>query len=261
MLPPNNSYYSSITSYPHRSSHRRPRVRDDRRGAGGENPPPKRDGGVSAARSSGPRPSPSPATPELAPHDPWDPLQVPATNAAAPLFLRPALSLIHPALYLPASIFVFLTPARNTASLLAAPPLPLPPTATTTPSTSAASKPRGTHRRRTSGHGPPSLRRCRPRRPGRGGGEGRRTQRPVTPGIVQPLGQVPPHGHSSSSSSSSEARGGGAPAAAVAGRGGSDGRGSGGGDNDMFCCGFVVVCFVFLGGDACGVCAETWRAS
>jgi hypothetical protein len=23
----------------------------------------------------------------------------------------------------------------------------------------------------------------------------------------------------------------------------------------------VVVCFVFLGGDACGVCAETWCAS
>ena len=42
-----------------------------------------------------------------------------------------------------------------------------------------------------------------------GGGEGRRTQRPVTPGIVQPLGWVPPHGHPSSSSSSSGARRGG----------------------------------------------------
>jgi hypothetical protein len=38
MLPTNNSYYSS-TSYPHRSSHRRPRLRDDRRGAGRETPP------------------------------------------------------------------------------------------------------------------------------------------------------------------------------------------------------------------------------
>ncbi len=46
-------------------------------------------------RSSGPRPSPSPATPELAPHL-WDPLWVPATNAAAPL-------LEHSALLLPGS--------------------------------------------------------------------------------------------------------------------------------------------------------------
>ena len=103
-------------------------------------PPPKCDEGVSAVRSSGPRPLPSPATPELAPH-PWDPVRVPATNAAAPLFLPPALSLIHPALYLPASIFVLLTPTRNSSSLLAAPPLPLPPTATTTLPTSAVSKP------------------------------------------------------------------------------------------------------------------------
>ena len=64
--------------------------------------------------------------PELAPH-PWDPVWVPATNADAPLFLPPALSLIHPALYLPASIFVLLTPARNPASLLAAPPSLSPP--------------------------------------------------------------------------------------------------------------------------------------
>jgi hypothetical protein len=50
MLPPNNSYYSSITSYPHRSSHRRPRVRDDRRGAGGETPPSEtRRGGICRA--------------------------------------------------------------------------------------------------------------------------------------------------------------------------------------------------------------------
>ena len=37
MLPTNNSYYSP-TSNPHRSSHRRPRVHNDRRGAGGETP-------------------------------------------------------------------------------------------------------------------------------------------------------------------------------------------------------------------------------
>jgi hypothetical protein len=74
---------------------------------------------------------------------------------------------------------------------------------------------------------------------------------------VQPLGRVPTHGHPSSSSSSS----GGALAAAVAGRGGSNGRGSGGGDNDMLLLWDVVVCFVFLCGDACGVCAEAWCAS
>ena len=49
------------------------------------------------------------------------------------------------------------------------PPSLSPPTATATPTTSAASKPRGTSRRRTSGRGPPSPHRRRPRRPGRGG--------------------------------------------------------------------------------------------
>jgi hypothetical protein len=248
MIPPNNSYYSYSTSYPHRLSQRRPRVCDDRQGAGGDTPPSEtRRRGI--ARSSGPRPSPSPATPELAPHL-WDPLRVPATDAATPLFLPPALSLIHPALYLPASIFVLLTPARNPTSLLTAPPLPLPPAdqrsveATRDPSPEDV-RPRATQS--ASSSSPPS----------RAGGGGRRTQRPVAPGIVQPLGRVPPHGHPSSSSSSS----GGAPAAAVAGRGGSEGRGSGGGDNDMLLLWDVVVCFVFLGGDACGVCAETWCAS
>jgi len=123
MLPTNNSYDSS-TSYPHRSSHRRPQ----RTTGGGRRDPPLRNmmGGASAARPSGPRPLPSPATRELAPRT-WDPVRVTATNAAAPLFLPPALSLIHPALYLPASIFVLLTPARNPASLLPAPPSLSPP--------------------------------------------------------------------------------------------------------------------------------------
>jgi hypothetical protein len=82
MLPTNNSYYCS-TSYPHRLSHHRPQVRNDRWGAERE--------------TSGTLP-PAPGTP-------W----VPATDAAAPLFLPPTLSLIHPALYLPALIFVLLT--------------------------------------------------------------------------------------------------------------------------------------------------------
>jgi hypothetical protein len=123
MLPTNNSYYSS-TSYPHRSSHLR-RVRAGQRGAGREPPLKNVRGGASAARSSGPQ-SLLPATPELAP-GPWDPVRVLATDAAAPLFIPPALSLIHPTLYLPASIFTLLTPARNPASLLAAPPSLSPP--------------------------------------------------------------------------------------------------------------------------------------
>ena len=87
----NNSNYSS-TSYPHHSSHCRP----------------KPDGGghlpsglpVLGCRRRPPRPNSSP--------HPWDPAQVPSTDAAAPLFLPPALSLIHPALSLciPSSIFV-----------------------------------------------------------------------------------------------------------------------------------------------------------
>ena len=127
-----------------------------------------------------PRPSspPAPGTP---------PVRVSTTDAVALLFLPPALSLVHPALYLPASIFIFLSLARNSASLLAAPPLLS--TATTMPTTSAASKPRGNHCRRTTSRRPPSLRRRRPRRPGQGGqggrGEGHRTQRPVATGIAQ----------------------------------------------------------------------------
>ena len=86
-------------------------------------PSPKRDGGASAKRSSSPRPSPSPAAPELAPC-PRDPVPGPAATAAALLFLPPALSLVHPTLYLPASIPVLLTPARNSASLPAPPRSP-----------------------------------------------------------------------------------------------------------------------------------------
>ena len=91
-------------------------------------------------------------------------------DAVALLLLPPALSLVHPAVYLPASIFVLLTPARNSASLLAAPPLPLLPTAITTLMTSAALKPQGNHHRRTTSHGTHSPCLCRPCHPGRGGG-------------------------------------------------------------------------------------------
>ena len=82
-----------------------------------ERPPsPKRDAGASAARSSGPQASPSPAAPKLAPR-PRDPVPVPAADTFALLFLPPVLSLVHPALYHPASIPVLLTPTRNTVSL------------------------------------------------------------------------------------------------------------------------------------------------
>ena len=55
------------------------------------------------------------------------------------------------------------------------PPLPLLPTVTTMPTTSTLSKPRGIHRRRTTGHRLPSPRRCRPCHPGRGGGGAQNT--------------------------------------------------------------------------------------
>ena len=69
-----------------------------------ERPPSlKRDGGVSAARSSGPQASPSPTTPELAPR-PRDPVPVLAADAFALLFLPPALSLVHPPRLVPSSL-------------------------------------------------------------------------------------------------------------------------------------------------------------
>ena len=173
-----------------------------------ERPPsPKRDGGASATRSSSPRPSPSPAAPKLA-TCPRDPVPGPATTTAALLFLLPALSLAHPTLYLPASIPVLLTPARNSASL-PAPPLSPPDgdnNADDQRSVNATMEPspedyRPWATQSTSLSSTP---------PTTGGGEGCRTQRPVAPGITQPLCQVPPHDHTLlSSSSAGDWRGGG----------------------------------------------------
>jgi hypothetical protein len=179
MLPTNNSYYSS-TFYSHRPSltiHRYVKM------AGGqeERPPsPKRDGGhpQRGRPVAGHRPSPSPVAPELAPH-PRDPVPVPAADSAAFLFLPPTLSLVHPALHLPAWILILqLTPASNSVSLLTA-AHPFPPNGDN----------HVTCRQSTAGRGPPSLRRRHPRHPEQGGGR-RRTQRPVAPRIVPPLGQV-----------------------------------------------------------------------
>ena len=72
--------------------------------------------------------------------------------------------------------------------------LPLLPTATTTPTTRAASKPRGNRHRRMTSCGPPSLCRRRPCRPGRGvRGEGlRRTRLHIPAGILRiPVFSVP----------------------------------------------------------------------
>jgi hypothetical protein len=169
--------YSS-TSNPHAPSELSPSTGTRRSTSGGRRDSPlKRDTGASTTWSSRPRPSPSPAAPELAPGTGG-----PAADAAALLFLPPALSLVHlhpalyalslvhlhPALYLPASILVLLTPARNSASLPAPPRCP-PPTATMTPTTGAASTPRWTRRRRRTGRGPPSPCRCCPHCPQRGG--------------------------------------------------------------------------------------------
>ena len=116
MVPTNNSYYLLLhipTVQAIIAVHGSETINGGRE----ERPPlPKRDGGgichvvvrlpvVAVARHARARPSP-----------------LGATNAATPLFLPPALSLIHPALFLPASIFVLLTRARNPTSLLVAPP-------------------------------------------------------------------------------------------------------------------------------------------
>ena len=124
------------------------------------------------------------------------------------------------------------------------PPFPLPPTTTTTPMTSAVSKPQGTRRRRTIGHRPPSPRHCR--RPGRRGGRGAEHSALLLPGLCsRSVGclRMVISGHCHCCWGLGR---GGAPAAAVAGRGGSDGRGSSGGDNDMICRGMCGRIFCVL---------------
>ena len=116
---------------------------------------------------------------------PLVPVWVPTTDAAALLFLPPVLSLIHPALYL---IFVFLTPARNSARLLAAPP------SLSSPWRQQRLRPaqRRSHKGTVAGGrqaaGYPVRVVVVPAT--QGGGGGRRTQRPVAPGIAQPISQT-----------------------------------------------------------------------
>ena len=85
------------------------------RGGRRDAPFPKRDGGGHPTRG---RPVPSRHCRPPRPSSP----PAPCPRPGPLLFLPPALSLVHPALYLPASIFILLTPARNSASLLTAPP-------------------------------------------------------------------------------------------------------------------------------------------
>jgi hypothetical protein len=132
--------------------------------AGGqeERPPsPKCDGGHQQRGRpvAGHRPLPSPVALELAPH-PRDPVPVPAADSAAFIFLPPTLSLVHPALHLPAWILILLlTPASNSVSLLTA-AYPFPPNGDN----------HVTCRQSTAGRGPPSLCRRHPRHPEQGGG-------------------------------------------------------------------------------------------
>ena len=85
--------------------------------------------------------------------------------------LRPARAGPHPPRLVPPGLNLCPPhPHKESCKPPRRPPLPLPPMATTMPPTSAASKPRRTHRQRTSGYGPPSRHRRRPRRPGWGGG-------------------------------------------------------------------------------------------
>ena len=117
-VPTNNSYYSS-TSNPHRRSHRRLRVSDNRQGAGGETPLSEtRRGGIrhavvqspaiAVARRARARPPPPGPPPGPSRHRCRPPLP-PARDEPRPP---------HPALYLPASILVVLTPAREGRQLL-----------------------------------------------------------------------------------------------------------------------------------------------
>jgi hypothetical protein len=208
MLPTNNSY--SSTSNPHLPSHRAPlRVTTIDKWREERPPSPKRDGGASAAWSSSrpvpghrrrqPRPSspPEPGTPSWAQPPPLPPFSSSRPHRASstpPCNFGPRYSSSSPLLgILRASLPPPLSPpdgdndANDQRSVDATmDPSPEDDRLRATQSTSLSSPP-----------------------PTTGGGEGCRTQRPVAPGITQPLCQVPPHGHPSSSSSSAGDRRGG----------------------------------------------------
>ena len=156
------------TSNPHRRNHRRLRVRDNQKGAGGETPlsETRRRGirhtvvqssAIAVARRARARPLPPGPRPGPSRHHCRPPLP-PARAEPRPPHLVPSGLDIRP----PHPCQEFREPP--------CPPPCLPPTVTTTPTTSAASTPRWNRRRRTTGRGPPSPRHRHPHRPQRGGG-------------------------------------------------------------------------------------------
>ena len=194
-------------------------------------PSPKRDGGASTTWSSSPRPSLSPAAPELAPRP------GPSRHRCRPS-LPSARAEPHPPCLVPSGLN---TRPPHPCQEFREPPCPpprLPPTATTTPMTSEASTPRWTRRQKTTGSGPPGPRRCHPHHPQRGGGGAEHSALSL-PGSrsrsVRYLHTIIPHRrHHRRGIGRAEAE-----VVVVAGRGGSGGRGSNGGDNRVM---FCVVC-------------------
>ncbi len=184
------------TSYPHRSSHCRPQVCGDRRGAGGETPPFRNATGGGIKRAVVRSPAVTVTRHAQARPLPLVPVRVLTTDAAALLFLcRPPLSPAraepHPPRFVPPGLDLCPPhPRQESRKPPLRPPLPLLPMATAMLMTSKASKPRGivAGGRQAAGH--PVRVVVNPAAQGGGGGGGRRTQRPVTPGIAQPISQT-----------------------------------------------------------------------
>jgi hypothetical protein len=198
-----------------------PRVCDDQRGAGGETPPFQNAKGGGIRRAVVRSPAVTVARHAQARPPPLVPVWVPTTDAATLLFLPPALRLVHPALYL---IFVLLTPARNSASLLTAPP------SLSSPWRQQRRRPaqRRSHEGTIAGGrqavGYPVRVVVVPATQGGGGGDGAEHSALLLPGSRSRSVRrwFPCRRHRRWGLG-----GGGAPAAAVAGRGGSGGSGSG----------------------------------
>jgi hypothetical protein len=90
-----------------------PRVCDDQRGAGGETPPFQNAKGGGIRRAVVRSPAVTVARHAQARPPPLVPVWVPTTDAATLLFLPPALSLLHPALYLVGDDTLFLTSGQR----------------------------------------------------------------------------------------------------------------------------------------------------
>jgi hypothetical protein len=156
-------------------------------------PPPKRERVASTKRSSGPQPLPSSAVPELAPR-PWDPILVPTANATALLFLLPGTEPRPPRpIFRPRSSYSSPPPGVLQASPCC-PPLP-PDGYNNADNQRSVDTARDLLLEDNRLRAAQSALLSSP--PPRAGGcmRGAEHQRPVTPGIAQPLGQVPPRGY------------------------------------------------------------------